>query len=58
MANIKTLSEAADYLKSELYNEIVQGTSFQDAEVAELANIIVDVFNRFASEVNGYDPEE
>lgn len=55
MANIKTLSEAASYLKNELVNEIDNHTQFSNAEVSQLASIITEVFSNFEKEVNGYD---
>lgn len=55
MSNIKTLSEAVDFLRDEFVNEITNHTNYQNPEVAELAEIIVDTFSKLASEVNGYD---
>ena len=55
MASIKTLSEAAAYLKSELINEIDNHTQFSNPEVSQLADIITEVFSNFEKEVNGYD---
>lgn len=55
MSNIKTLSDAVDFLRDEFMNEITNHTNYQNPEVAELAEIIVDTFSKLASEVNGYD---
>lgn len=52
MSNIKTLSEAVAFLKQEFVNEIQNHTQFQNAEVSQLADIIVDVFARLEEEVN------
>lgn len=57
MHNIKTLSEAATYLKTELVNEIQNHSSFSNPEVAQLADIITEVFSNFEQEVNGYEEQ-
>ena len=54
MANIQTLQEAPEFLHDELVNEISNHTNFQNAEVAELADILVDVFTRLYKETNEY----
>lgn len=58
MANIKTLSDAASYLKNELINEIDNHAQFSNSEVSQLASIITEVFSNFEKEVNGYDDSE
>lgn len=58
MANIKTLSQAASYLKNELVNEIQNHSSFSNPEVSQLADIIIEVFANFEQEVNGYETQE
>lgn len=50
---ITTLSEAAEYLKFELVNEIQNNTKFSNPEVQELADIILEVFSNFEKEING-----
>ena len=55
MANIQTLQEAAEFLNNELINEISNHTNFQNAEVSELADILVNIFNRLYKETNGYN---
>lgn len=55
MGNIKTLSEAATYLKNELVNEIDNHTQFSNSEVSQLADIITEVFSNFEEEVNGHN---
>lgn len=57
MHNIKTLSEAATYLKTELVNEIQNHSNFSNPEVAQLADIITEVFSNFEQEVNGYEKQ-
>lgn len=57
MANIKTLSDAASYLKYELVNEIQNNTNFSNPEVSQLADIITEVFSNFEQEVNGYESQ-
>lgn len=58
MSNIKTLSDAALYLKSELVNEIQNHANFSNPEVSQLADIITKVFSDFEQEVNGYDSQQ
>ncbi len=58
MANIKTLSKAASYLKYEFVNEINNHAQFSNPEVDQLASIIVEVFSNFEKEVNGYDEQK
>lgn len=53
--NIQTLQEAAEFLNNELINEISNHTNFQNAEVSELADILVNIFNRLYKETNGYN---
>lgn len=55
MANIKNISEAAEFLRKEFVNEISNHTNFQNAEVSELADILMDIFKRLDQETNGYD---
>ncbi len=55
MANINTLSDAAEYLAMTLSNELELNSSFSDSEVSELAHLIVKVFSDFEKEVNGYE---
>lgn len=57
MSNIKTLSEAATYLKAELVNEIQNHSNFSNPEVSRLADIITEVFSNFEQEVNGYEEQ-
>ncbi len=49
---IKTLSEAASFLKNEFVNEIDNHTQFKHAETSQLADIIIDVFSRLEEEIN------
>lgn len=55
MANINTLSDAVGFLRSEFTNELSIHANFQNPEVAELSEIILDIFKRLDQEINGYE---
>lgn len=55
MANIENLSQAVKFLHEEFVNEINNHTNFQNPEVSELADIIVDIFTRLEKEINEYN---